>query len=55
MDGVLNKTFVGFLNRFENFSIMPNEESIFVKKIKGSTLGKTLNDQAEMPSKACPM
>ena len=31
------------------FSITPRDDKILVKKMKGSTAGKTLNAQAEIP------
>ena len=49
MGGVL-KTFVlsGASGRV-NFGITSSEDKIFVKNIKGKTLGKTLNVQALIP------
>lgn len=38
-----------------SFGIKSREDKIFVKNIKGSTLGKTLKAHADKPESACEM
>ena len=47
---VLKSIFEGFLKSNENLSIVPVEDKILVKKMKGKILGKTLKAQAVIPS-----
>lgn len=48
--GVLKSFWQGFLNIKEIFSVIPVNDNILVKKIKGKTLGNTFNAHALIPS-----
>ena len=49
--GVLKSFWQGTLNIFVNFSRILRDVNNLIKKIKGRTLGNTLNAQADIPSR----
>ena len=53
MGGVLKNLLLRPENGFVSKGIQSRVDNSFVKNIKGSTLGRTLSPQAEIPESAC--